>query len=80
MLLGPHDGLGDGEVGSVWENVAGARIKQRTREKLSNLTCFFAMNFLSSLKQSSFYLGNLERNLMLLLYFLSCVPICSYEP
>lgn len=40
MLLGPHAGLGGGEMGSVLENIADARIKQRTREKLSNLPCF----------------------------------------
>lgn len=36
------------------------------------------MNFLSSLKESSFYLGNLKMFLMLLLPFLSCAPICCW--
>lgn len=61
------------------ENMADARIKQRTREKLSNLFWFFATNVLSPLKESSFYPGNLKMDFMPSLSFLSCVPICSCE-
>lgn len=40
MLLGPHAGPVGGGVGSVLENMADARIKQRKRKKLSPLPCF----------------------------------------
>lgn len=40
MLLGPHAGPVGVGVGSVLENMADARIKQRKRKKLSPLPCF----------------------------------------
>lgn len=76
MLLCPRAWLGSGEVGSVLENMADARIKQRTRENVSNLP-HFATNFLSSLRESAFYLGNLKMDLMFLASFLfMCSHLC----
>lgn len=71
MLLGPPAGLGDGEVGNVWRTqlMPGS---SRAQEKNWAICLVFATNFLSPLRESSFYLGNPKMDLMLSLSFLLC--------
>lgn len=51
----------------------------REQEENQDTCMIFAMNFLSSLKESSFYLVNLKMYVMLLLSFPSCVPLWACE-